>query len=58
VDSINQDVLTKAGEMLAALDPAQTGEIHTVTLTLDGHSGGCQVTVECSLSSDVVFLVR
>lgn len=58
MDTIDEGVLEKAGEMIAALDPAKTGEIHTVTFTLDGHTGGCLVTVECTMSPNVVLLVQ
>jgi hypothetical protein len=58
MDSIERDTLVKAGELVAALDHSETGNIHTVTVTLDGHIGGCQVKVESELADDIVLLVK
>jgi glutamine cyclotransferase len=58
MDTIDAAVMTKAAEFLDTLDPSKVGEVHTVTVTLDGHTGGCRMTVENSLADDVWFDIR
>lgn len=57
MDSIARNTMEKAGEALDALDLSKLGQIHTVTVTLDGRTGNAMVTVESMLTGDLVFQV-
>lgn len=58
MDSIDADVLEQASQLLATLDENALGYVHTVTLTLDGHSGGCLMKVESARAGDVTLVIR
>lgn len=57
MDTITQDTLAKVGDVLDNLDINKTGPIHTVKIELDGRTGGAEVTVEASLTDDMIFTV-
>lgn len=58
MDSIDHDTLVKAGEMIAVLDRTEIGDIHTVTLTVDNHTGECRVRVESAAAGDILLLIQ
>ncbi len=58
MDTISRAALVKAGELLDTVNREETGEIHTVNLTLDGRSGHALMTVQSELSGDIEFVVR
>ena len=57
MDTIDSNTIESAAELLAHLDTDKTGSIHTVTLTLDGRTGGCLVTVESTLAADLTLVL-
>ncbi len=57
METITEDAIRRMGEMVDMLSPDSTGDIHTVTATLNGATGGMTVRVETALSSDIVFNV-
>jgi hypothetical protein len=57
MDSIDRDTLDQAGELIATLDHAKTGNIKTVTLAVDDRTGDCQVKVESERAGDILLLV-
>lgn len=57
MDSIARTTMQQAGEAIDALDLSKLGQIHTVTVVLDGRTGNAMVTVESILSGDLVFQV-
>lgn len=62
MDTIDQHALVRAAEMISALDPAQVGHIHTVTLSLhpdrDGRiDGELLVTVQSTRHADIITML-
>ena len=58
MQSVDKAALEKAGEMIAALDHDETGDIHTVTLSVDDRTGDCLVKVESKLTVDILMVIQ
>ena len=58
MDHITEDTLRKAGSVLSNLDTVSTGVVHTVTITLDGASGGALCRIESELAEDITTVIR
>ena len=58
MDTIDSNVLENAAWAIAALNPTRTGVIHTVTITLDGHSGGALVTAQCEQNGEITLVIK
>lgn len=58
MQTITADVLEKAGEAIAVLNPDAIGDIHTVTLRVDKETGDCLVEVESTMHPNVILLVQ
>lgn len=57
-NTIDGDVMENATAALCALDQNAIGDVHTVTLTLDGASGRVRMTVESARYNDVVLEIE